>query len=86
MNSIAQNAQKEGLQLWDRDVRRYVLSDRLKDYSPIEDYLSALPKWDGIERIRPLAARVKCDNPRWEQLFYTWFLSMVTHWQGRDKQ
>lgn len=86
MNSIAMNAQKEGLQLWDRDVRRYIYSDRIRDYAPIEDYLAHLPRWDGQDRIRPLAARIPCDNPSWEQLFYTWFLSMVAHWQGRDKQ
>lgn len=38
LNSIALNAQKEGLQLWDRDVRRFVFSDRIPDYAPI-DYL-----------------------------------------------
>lgn len=86
MNSVALNAQKEGLQLWDRDVRRYIHSDRLNDYAPLEDYLSRLPAWDGKERIRVLAARIPCDNPRWEQLFYTWFLSMVAHWQGRDQK
>lgn len=86
LNSIALNAQKEGLSLWDRDVRRYVYSDRVRDFNPIEDYLSHLPTWDGKDRIRPLAARVPCDNPRWEQLFYTWFLSMVAHWQGRDRR
>ena len=86
LNSVALNAQKEGLQLWDRDVRRFVFSDRVPDYAPIEDYLAHLPAWDGKDRIRPLAARIPCDNVRWEQLFYTWFLSMVAHWQGRDKQ
>ena len=86
MNSIALNAQKEGLQLWDRDVRRYIYSDRIRNYSPIESYLSRLPAWDGKDRIRPLATRITCDNPHWEHLFYTWFLSMVAHWQGRDRQ
>ncbi len=86
MNSIALNAQKEGLQVWDRDVRRFVYSDRLGDYAPIEDYLRRLPPWDGTDRIRPLAARIPCGNPHWEQLFYIWFLSMVAHWQGRDRQ
>ncbi len=84
LNSIAQNALEEGLQLWDRDVRRYIYSDRVKDYAPIESYLKALPRWDGKDRIRPLAARIPCDNPRWQELFYRWFLSMVAHWQGRD--
>lgn len=86
MNSIALNAQKEGLQLWDRDVRRFVYSDRLADYYPIEDYLRTLPPWDGTDRIRPLAARIPCSHPQWEQMFYIWFLSMVAHWQGNDSR
>ena len=53
MNSVALNAQKEGLQLWDRDVRRYIHSDRIRDYAPVEDYLFRLPDWDGKDRIRP---------------------------------
>ncbi len=84
LNSIALNAGKEGLKVWDRDVRRFIYSDRLVDYAPIEDYLRTLPQWDGRDRIRPLARRIPCDNPRWDELFYKWFLSMVAHWQGRD--
>ena len=33
-------------------------------YAPIEDYLIRLPVWDGKDRIRPLAARIPCDNVR----------------------
>ena len=83
-NSIALNAQLEGLQLWDRDVRRYINSDRVKDFSPIDDYLHHLPGWDGQDHIRDLATRVKCDNPQWQDLFYRWFLGMVAYWQERD--
>ncbi len=85
LNSIALNAHEEGLEVWDRDVKRYVNSDRVPAYSPIEEWLAALPAWDGTDRIRQLARRVPCDNPQWEHLFYIWFLSMVAHWQGRDK-
>ncbi len=83
-NSIALNAHKEGLQLWDRDVRRYVNSDRVPQYAPIEDWLARLPKWDGTDRITDVARRVPCDNASWEHWFRLWFLSMVAHWQGRD--
>ena len=86
MNSIALNAQKENLALWDRDVARYLDSDRIPLYYPVQDYLAHLPKWDGTDRIRELARRIPCDNPNWENLFYKWFLSMVAHWQGQDKQ
>ncbi len=83
-NSIALDAQLEGLQLWDRDVHRYINSNRVKEFSPIDDYLQHLPKWDGNDYIRSLADRVKCDNPQWRDLFYRWFLGMVAYWQQRD--
>ena len=76
-NSIALNAQLEGLQLWDRDVRRYINSDRVKNFSPIDDFLQNLPHWDGHDYIRELAGRVKCDSPHWQDLFYRWFWGMV---------
>ena len=42
----------------------------------------------GMERIvfRALAGLVPCDNPHWQELFYRWFLSMVAHWRGMDRQ
>ncbi|WP_321518625.1 BT4734/BF3469 family protein [uncultured Bacteroides sp.] len=86
LNSIALNAQFEGLQLWDRDVKRYVYSDRVPLFSPIEHYLSALPKWDGKDRIRTFANAVPCDNPHWADFFHRWFLCMTAHWRGTDKK
>jgi len=86
LNSIALNAQKEGIQLWDRDVTRYVYSDRTPLFAPIEDYLSKLPSWDGVDRIRPFADAVPCENKYWRDFFHRWFLCMVAHWQGRNKQ
>ena len=70
--------------MWDRDVRRYINSDRVKNFSPIDDFLQNLPHWDGHDYIRELAGRVKCDNPHWQDLFYRWFLGMVAYWQERD--
>ena len=86
INSIALSAGLEGLEVWDKDVRRYVKSDRAMRFSPVEHYLENLPAWDGRDRIRQLAARIPCDNPQWCDLFYIWMLSMVAHWLGRDKE
>jgi hypothetical protein len=85
LNSIALNAQKEGLQLWDRDVTRYVYSDRTPLYAPIEDFLARLPEWDGEDRIRLLAGAVPCKNDQWKDFFHRWFLCMVAHWRGMNK-
>ncbi|NDV57759.1 BT4734/BF3469 family protein [Bacteroides sp. 519] len=86
MNSISLNATAEGISAWDADVKRYLHSDRIPVYNPIEEYLFALPHWDGKDRIRILANTVRCNNPRWADLFYTWFLSMVAHWQRVDNR
>lgn len=86
MNSIALNAQMEGIQLWDRDVTRYVYSDRVPLFSPIDSFLSELPVWDGVERINLLADAVPCTNTYWHNLFHRWFLCMVAHWRGLDKK
>ncbi|NDV63738.1 BT4734/BF3469 family protein [Bacteroides sp. 224] len=86
MNSISLNATSEGINAWDADVKRYLYSDRIPIYDPIENYLFSLPHWDGRDRIRSLARCITCNNPRWPDLFYTWFLSMVAHWQQIDRR
>ena len=86
-NSIAMNARLEGLNLWDRDVMRYLDSDRIPIFNPIEDFLYELDvRWDGRDRIRELATRVPCDNIHWPNLFYRWFLNMVAHWRQVDRK
>ena len=86
LNSIALDAQSEGIPLWDRDISRYIYSNRIPVFNPLEDYLYDLPHWDGKDRIRALAGLVPCTNPYWQELFYRWFLSMVAHWRGVDRQ
>lgn len=84
-NSICLEAQHEGLNVWDKDVERYVNSDRIPLYHPIVCFLENLPAWDGRDYIRELAKRVPCNNPVWVDLFYRWFLSMVAHWMELDR-
>ena len=86
-NSIAMNARLEGLNLWDRDVIRYLDSDRVPVFNPVEDFLFGLDiHWDGHDRIRELASRIPCNNPHWPDLFYRWFLNMVAHWRQIDRK
>ncbi|NDV60647.1 helicase [Bacteroides sp. 519] len=82
MNSIAIDAQHEGIPLWDRDVNRYIYSNRVPIFNPLTDYLYNLSRWDGVDRIGPLAQTVLCANPHWPALFHRWFLNMVAHWRG----
>ena len=81
---IGLNAQAEGLALWDRDVKRYVYSDRVPVFYPLEDYLEYLPEWDGKDHIRALADTLPTANAQWRNLFYIWFLSMTAHWYRRE--
>lgn len=84
--SITMNAMYEGIKLWDKDVARYLNSDRIPVYHPVEEFLYDLPRWDGKDHISDLAQRVPCNNPYWTQLFRRWFLSMVAYWRGLDKR
>ncbi len=82
LNSIAMDAHIADVRLWDRDLSRYVHSDRVPLFNPLEDFLTHLPEWDGTDRIDALASTVPCNNPYWKELFHRWFLSMVAHWRG----
>ena len=85
LNGICLDAMEEGLDIWDKDVRRYVYSPRVPDYNPLDTFLNDLPKWDGTDRIRKLADTVPTNNPAWRDHFYLWFLSMVAHWWKTDR-
>ena len=74
LNSIALDAQAEGIPLWDRDISRYIYSNRIPVFNPLEDFLYHLPVWDGKDRIRGLAQTVPCENKHWVDLFHRWFL------------
>ncbi len=94
LNSIALDAQAEGIPLWDRDISRYVYSNRVPVYNPLEDFLFNLPEWDGRDRIRLLAQTVPCNNPHWPELFHRigggWTSAMPTvfrpcWWERRER-
>lgn len=84
LNSIVLRAQEAGLAVWDRDIKRFVYSDRIASYNPVDDFLDHLPAWDGEERILALADLVPNRDPEWSSRFRRWFLSMVAHWRGMD--
>ena len=85
LNGICLNAMEEGLDIWDKDVRRYIYSPRVPNYNPLEEFLYNLPGWDGKGRIRALADTVPTSDPEWRNRFYVWFVSMVAHWQKTDR-
>ena len=86
-NTMAIKALKAGVESWDKDLNRYIDSNLIPKYYPMEDYLRHLPKWNGKhDYVGELARRVKTDNKHWESDFHTWMLSMVAQWLGKDRQ
>ena len=84
-NTLAVEARLAGLNVWDKDINRYVKSNMIRPYDPIDDYLwEVRDKWDGRDHIGLLAATVPTANKHWPQWFRTWFLGMVAQWLGRN--
>ena len=82
ISSMGINAQEEGIELWDKDVIRYLKSDRVCPYNPFDDFIASLPKWDKRPRIDKLFRRIPVDDELWYPLAHTWFLGMVALWMG----
>ena len=85
MNRMTIEALSEGIIAWDKDIKRYVESSYINEYSPIGEYLQALPVWDGKDRVTELAQRVPTANKTWPKYFHTWLLAMVSQWMGKNK-
>ena len=85
MNTMSIRALKAGLDSWDKDIKRYIESTLIPQFDPVNEWLEQLPKWDGQDRVTPLAQRISTPNPHWQSDFHTWMLSMVAHWKGIDR-
>jgi GTPase SAR1 family protein len=86
-NTMAIKALKAGVDSWDKDLSRYIDSNLIPRYYPMEDYIRHLSKWDGKrDYVGELACRVKTSNPYWEEDFHRWMLSMVAQWLGKNRQ
>jgi len=76
-------ARLRGIDVWDKDVRRYALSAETPSFNPVETFISSVRGcWDGVDRIELLADTVKTRNPQWHKWFRRWFLSMTAQWMG----
>ena len=84
-NSITMKALSQGVKCWDKDINRYVNSNDIQLYEPMTDFLDHLPKWDGKDRVEPLARRIKTDYKEWPYLFHIWMRSMVAMWRGKGQ-
>ena len=84
-NSMTIRALSQGIKCWDKDIMRYVNSNDITLYDPMDDFLEHLPKWDGKDRVEVLARRVRTDYEDWPHLFHLWMRSMVAMWKGKGQ-
>ena len=85
-NDMTLRATELGLKSWDRDVNRFIDSTRIEQFDPVNAWLDKLPKWDGKDYIKELAARVPNNQPNWEKYLRYWLIGMVAQWRESDKQ
>ncbi len=81
LNSICMDIIAQGIPCWDRDLNRYIYSDRIPSYQPFRQFMNELPAWDGVDRLEPLARRVS-EESIWVKGFHTWMLGMAAQWMG----
>ena len=85
-NDMTLRTTELGLKSWDRDVNRFIDSTRIEQFDPINAWLDKLPKWNGKDYIKELAARVPNNQPNWEKYLRYWLIGMVAQWRESDKQ
>ena len=84
IHSMCTYARKNGVNVWDNDIRRHVESTFIADFHPMRDYVESLPKWDGKDRVTPLAERVS-KSGFWVKHFHTWMRGLTAQWLGKDR-
>lgn len=84
-NTVCIEAQRAGIEAWDKDISRYVHSSLVSHYDPIALWLMGLPDWDGKDRVGALAATVKTFWDEWTDMFRVWMRSMVSQWRGTNQ-
>ncbi|MGM9732719.1 MAG: VapE domain-containing protein [Prevotella sp.] len=86
-NSILLDLQSSGLRIWDKDFNRYLNSQKITIYDPVQDYLYDLKhRWDGNDHIGRLADCVPTDCPHWKLWFRKWFIGMVAQWMEHNRR
>ncbi len=89
LNSIVREAKKHGIgddKSPRQDINEYVMSNAVKRYSPVCDFLDTLPKWDGQNHIAGLFNRIPGMTTETMGWCAVWFRSMVAHWLQMDSQ
>lgn len=85
LNTLCMKVRKQGINCWDKDVSRLLLSEQIPDFHPFSDYADSLPEWDGVDCVSELARRVS-DEALWVNGFHRWMLGMVAQWMKLEGQ
>ena len=85
LNTFCLEVRAQGVNCWDKDVSRLLLSQKIRDFHPFLNYMNCLPQWDGIDRVSELARRVS-DKPLWVNGFHRWMLGMAAQWMNLEGQ
>ena len=85
-NSIVRRARMEGITANSPrpHLEEYVYSDAVASYNPIEEYLNALPVWDGQDHVSKVLNRVPGLTGEKKLFMRVWLRSMVAHWKQLD--
>ena len=81
-NDINNEAIREGIKVWPKDLERILVSEWTESYDPVREWLDSLPRWDGRDRLGELADRVKTSTQGWRDNFKIWMRSMVSQWRA----
>ena len=84
IHDMCTGARKSGVNVWDNDIKRHTESNHVEDFHPMKGYLDSLPKWDGKDRVTPLAERVS-KSEYWVKHFHTWMRGLAAQWLGKDQ-
>lgn len=79
LNSITVDAICEGIDCWDKDIKRCIESTKVAEYHPFMQYMDSLPAWDGKDRATEVAHLVS-NNRLWTNAFHRWLLGMAAQW------
>ena len=82
--TMCELAVDSGLGIWDKDVNRFLDSDRIEQYDPIFEFVDNLPAWDGVDRLTPLLQSITSGYPHMSDDLAIWIRSMMAQWMGRN--
>lgn len=87
LNTMVIDARLSGIDVNDRDMKRYIHSMDVPEFNPVDNYLDRINgKWDGKDRLTELGNRINTDNPHWARWFAIWMRGMVAQWKGMSQQ